>query len=107
MAAVVTVDVVTVDVVTVVLSSNFMSRNSFSLSAQVLLIMAYLNYGYLNYAASSWKDSLEDSESRSPLRRPWCLQSETQDKERRQSRRMSGFQVDGAPEFLPSAPCGV
>ena len=57
---------------------------------------------YLNYGASSWKDSREDSKSRSPLRRPSCLQSATQDKERRQSQRTSGFQVAGAPEFLPA-----
>ena len=66
--------------------------------------MAYLNYGYLNYAASSWKDSREDSKSRSPLRRPWCLKSAAQDnfQERRQSQRTSGFQVAGAPDFLPA-----
>ena len=54
---------------------------------------------YLNYAASSWKDSREDSKSRSPLRRPWCLKSAAQDifQERRQSQRTSGFQVAGAP----------
>ena len=43
-------------------------------------------------------DSREDSKSRSPLRRPSCLQSAAQDKERRQSQRRSGFQVAGAPE---------
>ena len=54
---------------------------------------------YLNYAASSWQDSREDSKSRSPLRRPWCLKSAAQDnfQERRQSQRTSGFQVAGAP----------
>ena len=59
---------------------------------------------YLNYAASSWKDSREDSKSRSPLRRPWCLKSAAQGnfQERRQSQRTSGFQVAGAPEFLPA-----
>ena len=54
---------------------------------------------YINYGASSWKDSREDSKSRSPLRRPWCLKSAAQDnfQERRQSQRTSGFQVAGAP----------
>ena len=39
-----------------------------------------------------------------PLRRAWCLKSAAQDnfQERRQSQRTSGFQVAGAPEFLPA-----
>ena len=59
---------------------------------------------YLNYGASSWKDSREDSKSRSPLRRPWCLKSAAQGsiQERRQSQRTSGYQVAGAPELLPA-----
>ena len=58
---------------------------------------------YLYYAASSTQQR-EDSKSRSPLRRPWCLKSAAQDnfQGRRQSQRTSGFQVAGAPEFLPA-----
>ena len=87
------------DVVTV-------SRNSFSFSARVLLTIfslparvLLLLIAYLNYAASSWKDSREDSKSRSPLRRPWYLKSAAQGNflERRQPQRTSGFQVAGAP----------
>ena len=57
---------------------------------------------YLHYAASPWKDSREDSKSRSPLRRPWCLKSAAQDnfQGRRQSQRTPGSQV-------ASAPCGL
>ena len=81
-------------------SSNFISPNSFTLSARPSdYLLGRILMAYLNYAASSWKDSREDSKSRSPLRRPWCLKSAAQDnlKKRRQSQRTSGFQVAGAP----------